>query len=215
MTRAASAALARCGGGDGSDGGRAEAHEVVHGVRARPVGVGDPAHADVRVDDRRRVCNASTFGCNVSTFGCNASTVACSCAAVAVARCVLRVARFIIRVARRVMPVASPAAPVNRNDENVDESVSVVSSSSGITSCGASKVAPRRNMVRRVATWCAAWQPGAPCCNSVALRSAELTRLAGCKLRHVAFACGYIAPWCNIPCCTMTHAVAQHVKAAW
>jgi hypothetical protein len=77
------------------------------------------------------------------------------------------------------------------------------------------EVARRRNMARRVATWCAALQHGAPRCNSVALRSAELTRLGGCKLRHVAFACGYIAPWCNIPCCTMTHAVAQHIKAAW
>jgi hypothetical protein len=95
------------------------------------------------------------------------------------------------------MPVASPAAPVNRNDENVDESVSVVSSASGITSCRASKL-------HGVATWCAALQHGAPCCNSVALRSAGLTRLGGCKLRHVAFECGYIAPCCNILCCTMT-----------
>jgi hypothetical protein len=67
-------------------------------------------------------------------------------------------------------------------------------------------------MERRVATWCAALQHGAPCCNSVALRSAELTRLGGCKLRHVAFRM-------RCRCAVLQHpvlhhdAVAQHVKA--
>jgi len=96
---------------------------------------------------------------------------------------------------------------VNRNDENEDESMSVLSSSSGITSCRASKL-------HGVATWCAALQHGAPWCNSLALRSAELQRLGGCKLRHVAF---QMQRHCAVLQHPVLHhdTVAQHVKAAW
>jgi hypothetical protein len=69
-------------------GGRAEAHEAVRGVRARPVRVGDRSGArrcsrrrPTPSLPRRRNGTIRRIGCSASTLGCSASTVARSCAA--------------------------------------------------------------------------------------------------------------------------------------